>query len=53
MKATNQMKQEALEYYRQNADGYTSVKQYVEIDYKHFLDKKERENIIRYIKKHI
>lgn len=53
MKATKEMKQEALEYYRENAFGYDSVAQYVSIDFGHMLDKAEQRKIVNYIKKNI
>ena len=51
--ATKEMMQEALEYYRENSYGFSSVKQYVKIDFGHFLDEKEQAKIVRYIKSNI
>lgn len=53
MKATDREKKEALEYYVENAFGYDSVEEYVEMDYAHCMSAAERKKIVSYIKKHI
>jgi hypothetical protein len=45
--------QEALDYYRENAFGYGSVEEYVEMDFWYIKDQTERQFIVNYIRENI
>lgn len=53
IKVSDEALWEAVEYYRENSFGYSSVEAYVRMDFYFVSDEKEIKRIIRFIKNHM
>lgn len=50
MTFTNSELMDAVEYYRENAFGYSSVREYVKLEFWFVKDKKDIDRIVKFIK---